>query len=209
MDEIVTTLMLNYIAFHWMEYLVYGPWKSPTGYNFPLTDMYSEKIWLPTFFGGSVHAGLFLGLFMVLIVYILMFKTRWGFDLRITGDNQMAARYAGIDIRSNIITAMMLSGALAGMAGSVQMLGVEHMLQHGYHPGYGYTGIIIAWLARLNPWAVIVVSFLFGGLIVGSEQLQITLQLPVAMINILQGILLFSLLGSEVLFKYRVRLVKG
>ncbi len=209
MDEIVTTLMLNYVAFHWMEYLVYGPWKSPKGYNFPLTEMYPEGVWLPTFGDGSIHAGLILGLIMALVVYVLMFKTRWGFDLRITGDNQNAARYAGINIKSNIVMAMMLSGALAGLAGSVQMLGVEHMLQHGYHPGYGYTGIIIAWLSRLNPWAVIVVSFLFGGLIVGGEQLQITLQLPIAMINILQGILLFSLLGSEVLFKYRVRIVKG
>ena len=103
----------------------------------------------------------------------------------------------------------MLSGALAGLAGAVQMLGVQHRLQHGFSPGYGYTGIIIiAWLSRLNPWAIVLVSFLFGGLTVGSEQLQIIMRIPISLINVLQGIILFSLLASETIFRYRIRIMK-
>ena len=208
LDEIVATLMLNYIAYYWVNYLIYGPWKDPHGYNFPLTAMFPEHTWLPSMGDTGIHLGIFIAFGMVVIVYILMNKTRWGFDLKVMGDNEKAAKYAGINTKKNIIFAMMLSGALAGLAGAIQMLGVQHRLQHGFSPGYGYTGIIIAWLSRLNPWATILVSFLFGGLIVGSEQLQIIMRIPISLINVLQGIILFSLLASETIFRYRIRIVK-
>ena len=208
LDEIVATLMLNYIAYYWVNYLIYGPWKDPHGYNFPLTAIFPEHTWLPNIGDTNIHFGIFIAFAMVIIVYILMDRTRWGFDLKIIGDNEKAAKYAGINTKKNIILAMVLSGALAGLAGAIQMLGVQHRLQHGFSPGYGYTGIIIAWLARLNPWAIILVSFLFGGLIVGSEQLQIIMRIPISLINVLQGIVLFSLLASETLFKYKIKIVK-
>ena len=209
LDEIVATLMLNYVAYYWVNYLIYGPWKDPHGYNFPLTAMFPEHTWLPDIGDTGVHLGVFIALGVVVVVHVILNRTRWGFDLKVIGDNEKAARYAGIDTRRNIILAMMLSGALAGLAGAIQMLGVQHRLQHGFSPGYGYTGIIIAWLSRLNPWAVILVSFLFGGLIVGSEQLQIIMRIPISLINVLQGIMLFSLLASETAFRYRMRIVKG
>ncbi len=205
-DEIVTTLMLNYIAYNFMQYLVYGPWKAPT--NFPETLPIPQELRIPVFGDTRVNYGILLALAMTVVVYILKRKTWWGFNLRVIGDNQTAARYAGIDIKKNIILAMMVSGFMAGLAGGVQMLGFEHKLMHSYHPGYGYTGIIIAWLARLNAWGTIIVSFLFGGLLVGGNQLQIDLKMPKAMIEVIQGVLLFSLLASEVMFKYKIRVVK-
>ena len=208
LDEIVATLMLNYIAIYWADYYVYGPWKDPKGYNFPLTAIFSKSTWLPDIPGTDIHTGIFIALVAVLVIYIINNKTRWGFDLRIIGDNPKAAQYSGINIKLNIILAMALSGALAGLAGSVHMLGVQHRLQHGFSPGYGYTAIIIAWLARLNPWATIIVAFLFGGLMVGGEQLQIILRIPLAMIHVLEGLILLTLLSTEVLFRYKITIVK-
>ncbi len=205
-DEIVTTLMLNYIAYHLMEYLVYGPWKAPT--NFPETKLIPESLRIPTFEGTRINYGIFLALAMSVVVYLIMKRTWWGFKLRVIGDNQMAAMYSGINIKRNIVLAMMVSGFMAGLAGGVQMLGFEHKLIHSYHPGYGYTGIIIAWLARLNAWGTIIVSFLFGALLVGGNQLQIDLKLPKAMVEVIQGALLFSLLASEVLFRYEIKVVR-
>ncbi len=205
-DEIVSTLMLNYIAFHWMEHLVYGPWKAPT--NFPETEEIPKALFLPTFGESRVHIGIIIALSLTIVVYILMRKTWWGFDLRVIGDNQNAARYAGINIAKNIALAMAVSGFFAGLAGATQILGFEHKLYHGYAPGYGYTGIIIAWLSRLNPWATILVSFLFGGFLVGGDQIQLVLKLPKAMVVAIEGVMLFSLIASEVLFKYRIRVVR-
>ena len=205
-DEIVSTLMLNYIAFHWMEYLVYGPWKAPT--NFPETKEIPHQLFLPTFGTSRVHIGIIIAVSLSAVVYLLMKKTWWGFDLRVIGDNPNAARYAGVNIAKNIVLAMAVSGFFAGLGGATQILGFEHKLYHGYAPGYGYTGIIIAWLARLDPWATILVSFLFGGFLVGGDQIQLVLKLPKAMVVAIEGVILFSLIASEVLFKYKVRVVR-
>ncbi len=205
-DEIVSTLMLNYIAFHWMEYLVYGPWKAPT--NFPETNEIPRQFFLPTFGTSRVHIGVIIAMSLTIIVYLLMRKTWWGFDLRAIGDNPNAARYSGIDIAKNVVLAMAVSGFFAGLGGATQILGFEHKLYHGYAPGYGYTGIIIAWLARLDPWATILVSFLFGGFLVGGDQIQLVLKLPKAVVVAIEGVILFSLIASEVLFKYRIRVVR-
>ena len=124
------------------------------------------------------------------------------------GDNPNAARYSGVNIAKNIVLAMAVSGFFAGLGGATQILGFEHKLYHGYAPGYGYTGIIIAWLARLDPWATILVSFLFGGFLVGGDQIQLVLKLPKAMVVAIEGVILFSLIASEVLFKYKIRVVR-
>lgn len=208
LDEIVVTLMLNYIAVYWLNYLIYGPWKDPEGFNFPLTAIFPKNSWLLEIGDTGIHIGIFIAFFFVLLIYFIMNKTRWGFELKIMGDNPKAALYSGVSMRKNLILAMVLSGALAGLAGAVQVLGVQHRLQHGFSMGYGYTAIIVAWLSRLNPWGVVIVSFLFGGLLVGGEQLQIMMRLPISMINALQGLMLFSLLATESVFKYRIKIVK-
>jgi len=208
LDEIVVTLMLNYVAIYWLNYLIYGPWKDPEGFNFPLTAIFPESSWLPELGNTGIHIGILIAFSLTLLIFFVMNKTRWGFELKVIGDNPKAARYSGISIEKNLIIAMLLSGALAGLAGSIQVLGVQHRLQHGFSIGYGYTAIIVAWLSRLNPVGVVIVSFLFGGLLVGGEQLQIIMRLPISMISALQGLILFSLLATESIFKYRIRFEK-
>ncbi|KUK78598.1 MAG: ABC-type uncharacterized transport system, permease component, partial [Mesotoga prima] len=204
-DEIVVTLMLNYVAIFWVDYLVYGPWKDPKGYGFPGTAPFPQQARFPTLFGGEFHIGFFLAVVLAFILFYVYRRTRWGMNSRIVGDNAQAARYSGISIIKYTIIALVVSGAIAGLGGAVQMMGVQHRLQHGFSPGYGYTAIIVAWLAKLNPIAILLVAFLFGGLLVGNDQLQMFYKLPMALISVFQGLVLFSLLGGEAIAKYRLR----
>ncbi len=207
-DEIVVTLMLNYVAIFWVDYLVYGPWKDPKGYGFPGTAPFPSQARLPSFFDDEFHIGIFIALAIALLLQYIYKKTGWGFNSQIVGDNLLAARYSGINVRNYTIIALVVSGAIAGLGGAVQMMGVQHRLQHGFSPGYGYTAIIVAWLAKLNPLAILLVSFLFGGLLVGNDQLQMFYKLPMALISVFQGLVLFCLLGGEAVFKYRLAIVK-
>lgn len=206
-NEIITTLMLNYIAVFWNAYFIYGDWSD---HGFQLTPVYPRNAWLPRladyaaqvpqFAGLTIHLGLVFGLVAVVGIWFLMSRTRWGYEIRLIGDNPNAAKYAGIDIVKNVVLVMMLSGGLAGLAGMAEVTGVVHRLQDKISPGYGFTAIIIAWLAKLNPWWVIPVAILFGGLLIGSREIQ-----PSGLARMLQGILLFTLIGSEVLNRYQIR----
>ncbi|KKM12786.1 ABC transporter permease [Clostridiales bacterium PH28_bin88] len=202
-NETITTLLLNYVAILWVDYLVYGPWKDPKGFNFPLTKPFSEAAFLPTLGNTRVHLGLAFGLVAAVVLYIILRRTRWGFEVRVIGESSAAARYAGMDITRNILLVMMVSGGLAGLAGMSEVAGITHRLQHGFSPGYGYTAIIVAWLAKLHPGAVVLVSFLLGGLLVGGYSLQSS-GLPAATVSMLQGAILFFLLGGEILTRYRL-----
>ena len=203
MNEIITTLMLNYVAILWVDYLVYGPWRDPAGFNFPLTAVFSDAAILPTLGDSRIHAGLFFGLAVAVMLYLIIYHTRWGYEIRVTGENPGAARYAGMNTTRNIMLVMLLSGAFCGLAGMAEVSGIAHRLQHGLSPGYGYTAIIIAWLSRLNPFAVILVAFLFAGLQVGGYIVQ-TSGIPSSMVYMLQGLLLFFVLGGELLTGYRL-----
>ena len=130
-------------------------------------------------------------------------RSRWGYEIKLIGDNPNAARYAGLNITRNIVLVMMLSGALAGLAGMSEVSGVVHRLQERISPGYGFTGIIIAWLAKLNPFAVILVSILFGALIVAGREIQ-----PSGLAQLLQGIILFMVISSDVLLRYKIRIIR-
>ncbi|MDK2820750.1 MAG: ral nucleoside transport system permease protein [Clostridia bacterium] len=203
-NEVITTLMLNYVAIFWVDYLVYGPWKDPEGFNFPLTASFSEAATLPTIFGTRVHLGLIFALVSALVLAVILWHTRWGYEIRVIGESARAAHYAGINIKRNIMLVMFLSGALAGLAGMSEVAGIAHRLQHGISPGYGYTAIIVAWLAKLHPFMIILVSFFFGALIVGGYSVQIS-GVPAATVSMLQGAILFFLLGGELLTYYRIR----
>jgi simple sugar transport system permease protein len=203
-NEIITSLLLNYVAILWAEYLVYGPWKDPKGYGFPGTAPFPDAAWLPRLPGTRVHLGLLFGLVAAVLVWVILYKTSWGYEIRVIGESPRAARYAGINIVGNILLVMALSGGLAGLAGMSEVGGIMHALQRNLSPGYGYTAIIIAWLARLNPAGVVIVAFLFAGLLVGGDQLQISMGLPAAMALILQGAILFFVLGGEILARYRI-----
>ena len=162
-NEIITTLMLNYVALFWIQFWVFGPW-SEGGFQqtrpFPpeavlprLTDFSSS---VPAFAGLTVHLGLIFGIVAAGIVWVVLERSRWGYEIRLIGDSPKAARYAGIDIKRNIIVVFAISGALAGLAGMSEVSGVVHKLQDRISPGYGFTAIIIAYLARFDPLKVII-----------------------------------------------------
>ena len=205
-NEIITTLMMNYIAILWVEHLFYGPWKDPHGYGFPGTAQFPRAAWLPRLPGTRIHLGLAFAVVAALFIWVVLRHTKWGYEIRVIGENPRAANYAGISIVRNIILVMILSGGLAGLAGMSEVAGISHRLQKGLTVGYGYTAIIVAWLGRLNPWGVLVVAILLAGLLVGGDQIQITMQLPAAVALVLQGAILFFVLGGGLFAQYRIRL---
>lgn len=209
-NEIITTLMLNYVAILWNNFWIFNRWSDA---GFQMTPTFERVYWLPrladyaaenpAFRGITLHLGVVFGLVAAFFVWWLLDRSRWGYEIKLIGDNPRAARYAGIGIARNIVLVMMFSGALAGLAGMSEISGVVHRLQERISPGYGFTGIIVAWLAKLNPFAVIIVSVLFGALIVAGREIQ-----PSGLAQLLQGITLFMVISSDVLLRYRVRLVR-
>lgn len=230
-NEIITTLMLNYVAILWNNFWIFDKWSDA---GFQMTPTFPKSAWLTrltdyarpyqafmeTSNGGlaaflksiglerisgmTLHTGVFFGLVAVVVVWWVLSRSRWGYEVTLTGDNPHAARYAGINIVRNIVLVMMFSGALAGLAGMSEITGVVHRLQERISPGYGFTGIIIAWLAKLNPYAVVPVAILFGALILAGRELQ-----PSGLSMMLQGFILFMIISSDVLLRYKIRLVRA
>lgn len=209
-NEIITTLMLNYIAIYWNNFWIFDKWSDA---GFQMTPQFEKVAWLPRlsdlakeyrqFSGITLHLGLVFGIIAAVIVWWILERSHWGYQIKLIGDNPKAARYAGINITRNLVFVMMLSGALAGLAGMSEVSGVVHRLQERISPGYGFTGIIVAWLAKLNPFAVIIVSIMFGALIVAGREIQ-----PSGLSNLLQGIILFMVISSDVLLRYKVSIVR-
>jgi ABC-type uncharacterized transport system permease subunit len=204
-NEIIVTLMLNYVAILWVDYLVYVPWRDPQTHGFPLTPFFAEGARLPVILGERVHLGLVFALAAAVVLHLVLARTRLGFDVRVAGANPRAARYAGLRLERMIPAVMFASGALAGLAGMSEVAGLHHRLQPDFSPGYGYTAIIVAWLGGLNPLLVPVAAVLFGGLLTGGDMIQITLKLPVSLIFIVQGLILFFFQAGEFLRSYTVR----
>jgi general nucleoside transport system permease protein len=207
-NEIITTLMLNYVAILWNNYWIFGKWSEG---GFQMTPTFPRSSWLPrladyarevpAFAGITLHLGVVFAIVAAVIVWWVLYRSRWGYEINLIGDNPHAARYAGINISRNIILVLMFSGALAGLAGMSEISGVVHRLQERISPGYGFTGIIVAWLAKLNPFAVILVAILFGALILAGREIQ-----PSGLPQLLQGIILFMVISSDVLLRYKIRL---
>jgi general nucleoside transport system permease protein len=207
-NEIISTLMLNYIAIAWNDFWIFGVWSEG---GFQLTPTFTRNAWLPrltdyapqfpAFAGLTTHLGLAFALVAAVIVWWILRRSRWGYEIRLVGDNPRAAEYAGVPIARQIVLVMMASGALAGLAGMSEIGGVVHRLQGAISPGYGFTGIIVAWLAKLNPFAVILVAVLFGALILAGREIQ-----PSGIPKMIQGIVLVCLIASDFLLRYRVRL---
>jgi ABC-type uncharacterized transport system permease subunit len=204
-NETITTLLMNYIALLLVDHLIYGPWKDPASRGFPLSAVFPQGARLPVVIPGTrVHLGLLLALMAVAVVMVALYRTRWGLEVRVIGDNPRAARYAGMNLVRHTLLIMGIAGALAGLAGAGEASAIAGRLQRGLSPGYGYTAIIVAWLAKLRPAALVIVAVLLGGLYLGGDSLQISLGLPIAVVNMLQGLIFFFVLGGEVLAGYRV-----
>jgi simple sugar transport system permease protein len=189
---------------------VFGSWSEG---GFQMSPVFPKNAWLPrltdyaglvdAFAGLTLHGGFIFGILAAIAVWFIVSRSRWGYEIRLIGDNPRAANYAGVNIVRNTVLVMMLSGGLAGLAGMSEISGVVHRLQGAISPGYGFTGIIVAWLAKLNPFAVILVSVLFGGLILAGREIQ-----PSGVPRMLQGIILVCVIASDVLLRYRVRIVR-
>ena len=201
---IIVTVMMNYIIMYYLSYLLVGAWREP-GSFFMQTARFDTITYLPKFFSSRLHLGFFLALLSAVGVYLLMWRTPQGFAIRAVGVNPTASRYKGINMNRTILVVMLISGALAGLAGGSEIAGLQHRMRLDISTGYGFTGIIIALLGRLNPFGVILASIFFGALVNGSTNMQIFTGVPVALVQSLQGIVLIFLLMSDVLTRYRFR----
>jgi ABC-type uncharacterized transport system permease subunit len=202
-NEIITTLLLNYVALLWVDYLVFGPWADPHAFSFPYSRPFPEAARLPLLPGTQVHLGALCVPALALGISVLLRSTRWGYEIRVTGSSPEAARYAGMPVRRTVVGVLVASGAIAGLAGMIEVSGVIGRIQQGISPGYGYAAIIIAWLARLAPWATVAVAVGFAAVLNGEFALQ-TSGVPAALASILQALILFSVLTSEFFIAHRV-----
>lgn len=205
--EVINTIMLNYVAFRLTEYMLRGPLQRPETTN-PITPFVQPTAELPRLFGSPIrfHLGFFVAILAAYGVYWLLFKTRWGFDLRTVGANPNAARYAGMNITLVTVAAMSLSGALAGLAGANEVLGVNHTLAPAFSSGFGFDSIALALIGKSHPVGVVLAAILFGTLRNGAIQMQIAAQVPIDIISVMQALILAFIAAPAIIRSiYRVR----
>ena len=206
--EVINTIMMNYIAFRLTDYLLSGPMARP---GLPITPEIKPSAYLPLLFGQPmrVHWGFILALGAAVLVYWFLWKTPIGMEIRMTGQNLHAARYAGVSISVIIVLTMALSGALAGLAGTNQVLGVDHRLVRAFSSGYGFDSISLALLGNSHPFGVVLASLLFGFLRGGAARMQSVAGVPVEIIRIIQGLIIVFVAAPEIIRSlYRLKEVK-
>ena len=207
-NEILTSLMLVYIAQLTVSWLVFGPWKDPAGFNFPQTETFEDAALLPMLIEGTrLNFAFVIALAALAAGYVFMEKSFVGFKMRVAGESGAAARYAGFSAASMVWIGMLVGGAAAGVAGMAEVSGPAGQLTDKLSAGYGFAAIIVAFVGRLNPIGIFFASLLMALLFIGGEQAQQYLSLPSSISKVFQGMLLFFLLGSDVLIQYRVRRV--
>ncbi len=205
-NEILTSLMLTYVAVLILAYLVHGPWRDPEGYNFPESRLFPEAALLPVLLEGTrLHAGVLIALAAVPLSWLLLNRTFVGFQIKVVGMASAAADYAGFSRKRVVWISFLLSGVLAGLAGMGEVAGLIGQLRPTISPGYGFVAIIVAFLGRLHPVGVLAASLLMALLYMGGETVQMELRLPLAVTGVFQGMLLFFLLASDLFVRYRIR----
>lgn len=202
-NETIFTLMMNYIAIKFVTYLQYGPWKDPAAKGFPKIPAFSGNAVLPNVFG--LHAGWIIMIILVAAVFLFMNYTKKGYEITVVGESLDTARYAGMNVSAIILVAMSISGGLLGLVGMVQASAIEHTLTWGLSSGYGFTAIITTWLARLNAITTLFVCLAFAMLLQGADYIQLALNVPSSVAGIVEGIILFFVLGSDFFLRYRVQ----
>jgi simple sugar transport system permease protein len=208
-SEILTSLMLVYVAQLGLDFLVRGPWRDPQGYNFPQTVAFDPAAAMPQLFGGRLHIGIIISLAAVLLAVLLLGATLRGFELRVVGIAPRAGRFAGFDDRKDVLIAFAVSGALAGLAGIMEVAGPIGQLLPSISPGYGFAAIIVAFLGRLNPLGILVAGLILALSYLGGEAAEIKLRMPIDLTYVLQGMLLFYVLACDTLIYYRVRFIRS
>jgi simple sugar transport system permease protein len=205
-NEILTSLMLAYIALLILDYLVRGPWRDPGGFNFPESRNFSDEQSLATLPGSRLHVGILIAFAAVPVMWFVMSRTLAGHAFKVVGEAPRAARFAGFSSKTLTYGALMFSGALAGLAGIMEVAGPIGELRPTISPGYGFTAIIVAFLGRLNPWGILFAGLLLALSFLGGEAAQISLGLSDKMARVVQGMLLFFVLGCDTLVRYQLRL---
>ena len=207
-NEILTSLMFAYITQYLLVYLVTGPWRDPQGFGFPQTALFSDNALAPRLIEDTnVHIGVLLASLIAVALWFILEKSLLGFQFRVLGQAARAARFAGFRENRLIWLALLVSGGLAGLAGVLEATGTLGQLTTTLSPGYGFTAIIVAFLGRLNPLGVVPAGLLLALTYLGGDAAQINLGLPNAVTGIFQGILLFYLLGCDILLLNRFRWV--
>ncbi len=205
-NEILVSLMLVYVADLFLSWLVFGPWKDPHGFNFPQTANFSAATAVPRFIPGMrLHWGFALAILGAVAMWIFMFRTYRGLQLLVGGPAPAAARYAGFSARVALWSTFLISGALAGVAGALEVAGPMGQLTPHVSQGYGFAAIIVAFVGRLHPLGAVLASLVLATFSIGGELAQSRLGLPAAITGVFQGVLLLALLGCDTLILYRPR----
>lgn len=206
-NEIISTLMLNYIAILLLEYLVFGVWRDPSSFGFPMTAEFSAGGVIAGIAGTRYHWGIVFCAIVGVLLWAFMRFTRMGFELKASGEGPRVARYAGMPYGFLVIFVMCVSGGLAGWAGCIETSAILGRLQPSLMVGYGYTAIVVAWLARLEPRNIAFASLLLAALRVGVENMQLQMQIPAAFGEIMEGVILLSVLAGQFFLSYSLERV--
>ncbi|MCX8282242.1 ABC transporter permease [Phyllobacterium sp. 0TCS1.6C] len=208
-NEILTSLMLVYVAQLFLDWLVRGPWRNPQGYNFPETIQFNSSAILPEIWtaSGRAHWGFVLALLAALLVWFMLSRMLSGYEIKVLGRSARAGRFAGFSAGRLTFFAFLISGALAGLAGISEVSGAVGQLRPSISPGYGFTAIIVAFLGRLNPLGIIAAGLVLALTYLGGEAAQISLGISEKSARIFQGMVLFFILASDTLIYYRIRIV--
>jgi general nucleoside transport system permease protein len=203
--EVIATIMLNFLALNLVSWAATGPLREP-GQDIPRTRLLPEAALLPAVGGGGLHAGMYVALAAVAVVGVLLFHTPAGFRIRAVGQNPEASAAAGLPVARTLSLAFCLSGALAGLAGAVQLAGVTHRVYGGSSPGTGYTAVAVALVGGLHPAGVLLAALFFGGLVAGSNEMQRTAGVSSVIVSVIQGLVLLLLIAGP---RARMRLPRG
>jgi simple sugar transport system permease protein len=201
-NETIITLMLNYIALKFITLLQYDIWRDKKAMNFPKIPTFPKNAILPKLF--NVNVGWIIALTIVVLFYFIMKRSKLGYEISVLGESKNTAKYAGISINKTILTAIFISGALCGLAGFIQASAVSETLSIEVTGGVGYTAIIVAWLSNLGSIIILFVSVLFAGLIEGGSYVQTAFGIPNAAASVIQALILFFVLGSELFVRYKL-----
>lgn len=206
-NEILSSLMLTYISLQVLGYLVGGPWKDPNGRNFPATAPLADSQTLPVWPESTVHLGVLIALILPFVFWVIMARSEFGYQVRVVGSSTTAARHGGFDSKRTIWATLIIGGAMAGLAGAFEFVGVLHKMDLGFPSGYGFTAIIVAFLGRLNPFGCLVAGIVLAVTYVGGQMAQTSVHIPNSTAGIFQAMMLFFILASDILVRYRIRLI--
>ncbi len=197
LNEVFSTLLMNYLAILLVQAIVYGPWRDIGSANYPQSAVFVPAAWIPTIAGTRLHFGLMLALVAALAFHLVLARTRWGLEIRAIGGNSEAARRCGIPIGTYYVVLLAIGGGVAGLAGMSEAAGLHHRLSPGLSSGYGFVGFLVSWLAGHRPLLILPMAFLLAVLAAGGDILQITQSVPYAAVNVLMASILFVVLATR------------